>query len=1082
MSRTRFLSLVAVVLGLGGLPTMAADWPMWRCDATRSAASEENLPENLGLLWTADLPALTPAWPNEPRLHFDGVYEPILASGQLLIGSSLDGSLSAFELGTGERRWTFFAEGPIRFAPVAGNGKVYVGADDGYVYCLNLADGKLRWKARGAPEDRPDRRHLGNARLISFWPVRGGLVLADGVVYFAAGIWPTMGVFVVAVDAETGAVVWRNDRLDHIERVRLDHNHLDESGLSPQGYLVVQGDRLLVPNGRSMPAALNRKTGELLYYVQGYRNGDCRVVAAGPVALVGDTGVMDLGTGREMGSRWIAAGNDAPDRFDGAKFHLFEGPIHPYKMVPGCTWQSVISGNLAFGLEKGVFYAYDVQGAKVSEYETKWQDRVLKPWRWDPPLVWKLPSSQPAAPSGATSLIRAGNRLYGHTGKALVAVELPDQGRSEPRIVWSIPLDVPSVRLAAADGRLVVAGSDGTIRCLGATDRREFTAFARPRVTVLDKEASRWTKTAEEILAQSGVREGYGVVLGMNNAALLDELLRQSQLKIVDVSADTASVYGSRQWLVVAGLYGTRAEAFVGDPYSFSLPPYLASLLIAEQSASKDLCGKMPARKLFEILRPYGGTACILAEGEHRKTVERWAAEAGLENAEVRQSGPFVLVRRVGPLPGSAFWTHESADAARSYFSQEQRVKMPLGLLWYGDGPDYGFWKHKDYGTGVKPQVVGGRLFAFQIHTSTLHAYDVYTGRVLWKQPVDRFTRYASVEGGIYVAGGGSLSVLDPATGGARATYPLEIAPGEKGFVADLRVGNGIVVAALAPQKVRVIEDGLWDSIMLVALDRTSGKVLWRRSAQDRFNLHALALGNGMVFCVDSVSPIESEKAKRHGDAPKTLPSTILALDARSGEVRWSTVKENPFRTYGPGGWLGMRGNDDWLAFSETCDLLLVGKQGRAYAFEAATGEPAWEAPLGGQPWILRGETFITQHGAVFQTRTGKPSGKSFPLTRGGCNYAVASPNLLLQRDRSACYVDLDSAQKQSLYAARSGCSNSLIAADGLLNVPCFSVGCVCNYPVQTSFAMVPMPEAAAWSHAEPLPQAFDPHVAPPQR
>ena len=38
----------------------------------------------------------------------------------------------------------------------------------------------------------------------------------------------------------------------------------------------------------------------------------------------------------------------------------------------------------------------------------------------------------------------------------------------------------------------------------------------------------------------------------------------------------------------------------------------------------------------------------------------------------------------------------------------------------------------------------------------------------------------------------------------------------------------------------------------------------------------------------------------------------------------------------------------------------------------------------------------------------------------------------------------------------RSGCSNSLIAADGLLNVPNFAVGCVCNYPLQTSFALVP--------------------------
>jgi hypothetical protein len=50
--------------------------------------------------------------------------------------------------------------------------------------------------------------------------------------------------------------------------------------------------------------------------------------------------------------------------------------------------------------------------------------------------------------------------------------------------------------------------------------------------------------------------------------------------------------------------------------------------------------------------------------------------------------------------------------------------------------------------------------------------------------------------------------------------------------------------------------------------------------------------------------------------------------------------------------------------------------------------------------------------------------------------------------------VDIATQQRHALYAVRSGCSNSLIAADGILSVPNFAVGCICNYPVQTSFAM----------------------------
>ncbi len=466
---------------LAVLPAAASDWPMWRNDAARSGASADALPEVLHLQWSRPLPAITPAWPNEPRLHFDKAYEPIVAGQLVLVGSPLDGSVTAYETATGEPRWKFFTEGPVRFAPVAWEGKVFVGSDDGYVYCLRAADGQLLWKVRGAPEDRPDRRHLGNARLISFWPVRGGPVLADGTLYFGAGVWPTMGVFVVAVDAQTGQTVWRNDRLDLIDDVRLDHNVLQESGLSPQGYLVVQGDLLLVPNGRSMPAGLDRKSGELLYYVQGYRNGDCRVVVAGRFALVGETGAIDLATGREVGSRWLAAGDEAPGAFDPNRFHLFEGPIHPYKEFPGCSWESVVCGSVTYGLHQGTFYAYDLDGAKAAEFEWSLHGRPpLRPWRWEAPLVWKLAGSDAAGKQAGTALIRAGNRLYGSVGRTLTAVDLPGPGDAEPSVAWSLLMDVPADRLIAGDGRLFVVGSDGRLACYGGQPKGELDLRARP--------------------------------------------------------------------------------------------------------------------------------------------------------------------------------------------------------------------------------------------------------------------------------------------------------------------------------------------------------------------------------------------------------------------------------------------------------------------------------------------------------------------------------------------------------------------------------------------------------------------------
>jgi outer membrane protein assembly factor BamB len=1031
----------------------AADWPTWRCDARRSGTTAEELAAELYPQWTIRLGPAIRAWPNEPRLGFDASYEPVVAGQTLVVGSPNDGSVTACEVTTGRPRWRFYAGGPVRFAPVLTTQRVFAGSDDGWLYCLQLADGHVLWQVRGAPEECPERRHLGNNRLISYWPVRGGPVLADGVLYFAAGIWPTLGVYVVAVDAETGAVRWRNGDLATIEKVRLDHNELGDSGLSPQGYLLVHGNRLLVPNGRSMPALLDRNNGQLLAYIQGYRNGDCRVVAGEQVALVGEAGVVDLRTGREVGSRWAAAGADAPRAFDARKFHLFEGPIHPYKFLPGCSWRSVLAAGDAFGLEGGVFNAYDLQRASVAEYDVKNGERVLKPWRWDAPLLWKL--GTPQSGRAAAPLVKAGSRLYGHDGRQLVAVRIPAAGQ-QPQVTWQTACASEPTSLVAAAGRLFVTTAAGQISCFGPERRQATDASIPPAAppAALDKAAE--NRRGTSLLTATGIRDGYCVLLGVGQGTLLRELLEQSKLRLIGVDGRREAVDQWRTQLAAQGHYGTRAELLVGDPGSLALPPYLASLMVAQDPTTIGFPDSSPARA-FAILRPYGGTACVALPADRQAAFEQWVAAAGLQHARVRRVDDWTLLERAGPLPGSASWTHECADASRSYFSQDCLVQAPLEILWYGDGPGYGFWKHKDYGTGVKPQVVGGRLYAFQIHTKTLMAYDVYTGRLLWQQAVDGFTRYAALADGIYVAGGNRLRVLDPATGAERAAWPLEIAAGQTPFVADIRVQEDVIVAALAPQKVRVIEQGLWDSTTLVALDRISGQPLWKRAAERRFNNHALALGAGLVLAVDSLSPIEVDKAERHGEPPAAAvqPSTVLALDARTGQVRWNVVVDNPFRTYGPGGWTAMRANDDWLAYSQACELVVAGKFNQVAAYEAGTGRRVWQAQIAaGQPWILRGETALTQAGAVHDLRTGQPTGQTYDLRRGGCNYAVANEKLILLRDRSACYVDAETCQKHPLFAVRSGCSNSLVAADGVVSVPNFAVSCICNYPVQTSFAM----------------------------
>ena len=148
---------------------------MYRCDAGRRGVTQDSLSENLSLAWIRELPKLTPAF-NDDRLQFDAGYEPVVANGYLLIASSLTDSVKAYDTKTGKQLWCFYADGPVRFAPAIWGDLVCFGSDDGCLYCVELATGNLRWKHRAVPSQR---RLLGNKRLISVWPVRGGPVVAD---------------------------------------------------------------------------------------------------------------------------------------------------------------------------------------------------------------------------------------------------------------------------------------------------------------------------------------------------------------------------------------------------------------------------------------------------------------------------------------------------------------------------------------------------------------------------------------------------------------------------------------------------------------------------------------------------------------------------------------------------------------------------------------------------------------------------------------------------------------------------------------------------------------------------------------
>ena len=94
--------------------------------------------------------------------------------------------------------------------------------------------GRRLWSYHAAPQSRWISVY---GKLMSTWPVAGGVVVQDGVVYAAAGIAHYDGTYVVALDAVTGEVKCKNDSSGVVS------DEVD-SGISLQGNLMIEAGEL----------------------------------------------------------------------------------------------------------------------------------------------------------------------------------------------------------------------------------------------------------------------------------------------------------------------------------------------------------------------------------------------------------------------------------------------------------------------------------------------------------------------------------------------------------------------------------------------------------------------------------------------------------------------------------------------------------------------------------------------------------------------------------------------------------------------------------------------------------------------
>jgi outer membrane protein assembly factor BamB len=1018
---------------------------MYRANAARSAFTTNSIPSKLQLTWkriARHKP--TPAWSHQQRLRYDHTYHPVVFDGLVFFGSSSDHKVYALDAKTGRTVWTFFTDGPVRIAPAAGEHGLYVGSDDGVLYCLDRKSGTLKWKIRASGKDD---RIMGNDRLISRWPVRGGPAIHKGVVYFAAGIWPTEGLFVCAVDARSGKTIWKNTDSGSMISDKPRAGRDVKSGPGAQGHLAIGAGVLVVPTGRAAPAVYDLKDGSIKYFHHGVHVN--KASGGTKASVMGDL---------------VVCGENYPSERRGTKTRLCT-PKDGRNVSSQITAANAYHPKMLITFERS-----DLQGYPAATVQQERKDRDGKVNRYlalARETSWKF-----RTPFSVRDIVATENKVIIAGEGKIAVIDIKAN-----KLIASIEVGGKIQSLAVADKRIYAADEDGTIYCFS----EERSTQQSPPVKILPPARdTKLTPVARKILASTKVTTGYCLDIGCGAGELVGELAANSKLYVYGFDTDIKKVATARARLDALGLYGTRATILhVSDLNKLPITGRVAELIVSSKAMGEGAAFLNP-ETIENALCPYVGVACV------------------------GKPGDFTVTRR-GPVKNAGAWTHFYADAHNSYCGTDTALHGPLELLWFRD-TDFpiadrhsmssptmvwnGYmvmpgahgvrvanayngrpiWTHEIKGLNVhqggfsydRRKLSGNMCVAdgkvYLRHLDYCLRIDIRTGKVLgkWKLPAAKDPNATRLWGYIACADGvlyGSIANAELLVNG----FPV---PGS-------RTAQQATVALAADPK---LEPNHYhaDSTTLFAMDAATGKVKWLSQAAHSIRNTTIAVGKNTIYFVDKPithtddyrsrirGKVDPEKlaakakllARRRGttleaelEKLKKPAGRIIALDTQTGKVKWRSDEKSA--------------SGQFLSVSDANGVLMMGGDSHFAAFAADTGKPLWDTGLHQRPMVFGKE--LRFGGSVFDMLTGKKI-RSLPRMRGSyCTPVLGSPNLLAFRVGVVGYVDLSNGRGTEYFGGiRPGCYVDMTPAGGLLIMSDGGAGCSCSYLNQCSIALQP--------------------------
>ncbi|MCU0874642.1 MAG: PQQ-binding-like beta-propeller repeat protein, partial [Pirellulaceae bacterium] len=788
----------------------------------------------------------------------------------------------------------------------------------------------------------------------------------------------------------------------------------------------------------------------------------------------------------------------------------------------------------------------------IKQGPLKWSQADWEQWQRRSPEVFAkfAAKSRWMTPLAATeAMILAGRVLVAGGENAVYAIDAADG-----RIVWSDRTASRVRGLAVSDGRLFVSTIDGCVRCYRtgpaaeAVVHVEKTKPSDSLAKAVLPDACR--RVADRIATAWADRSGYCLVLGGGDGRLAYELARRTRLHIHAFDADERQVELARQQLFAAGLHGDRVSISTGDPAQLPFPPYLFNVVIDQTR----LCGSDSATLLPEairVARPLGGIvyagspdAAETPASGGRRPIGALSLRALLppsadvtkgdspnpshKGTGMRETGGLTPAARLsesghtvdtddgllqitrGRLPDSADWTHNYGTSANTYCNEDQRVKGPFGILWYGDpGPRDRIDRHA---TPPIPLVVDGIMFTTA--DDRLMAFDVYNGIKYWDRLIPGVDRSGlPIATSNMAAHGPWLYVvvdnrecwqIEARTGKTLHVYQPPARDGQQPnlwawLATDGRrlYGSHAVAAGNRPD--------IQHSDEVFAIDVDSGELCWR-APLGRVEHDGIALSEGRLFLVDEgLTEAEQQQATRTLPKDATVPDRpavdrrgrsvppdlrkLVALDAATGRPVWQLpfdatdlTLDDTVVSEGRVG-VACMVKDGVVIVHGTGSLghphreFLAGEFARRalYAFGSNDGRYLWGGRKGyrKRPIIVGQQVFAEPF--AWDLKTGRPRTIENPLSgqpqildfhRGyiGCSHLLASGAALFGNKPGIACWNIDSAEGFVPFDSLVfGCGICATPACGVFVAPEGRSGCTCPAGIHTSLALYPKKDSRAW-------------------